>query len=341
MARAYWKLPTRRWLLATRASTAPGSSGLAAHRPPGRHHGQRAGGRDAEGVHRLADDVLAQHRADRGQAVAAARERRAPGALEVQVAEAAVGVDELAEQQRAAVAEPRGRSRRTGARRRPAPPGVAPSGTAVPTSSRTPVGAAQPGGVEAELGGQRLVEHEQPRVGGLLGLPGDGQLRQLAGEAVAEGDGRMPVRRSRSRGYGRRRAGRSGREPDAGEPFSRVSASPGDMGQVLAELAGMHPWWPLVEPSPRWVRVRLGDELIADSRRALLHVQYGPSELPRSFLPTYYVPRDDVTPGVLVDEEDDGARAHDLVGAGRRAAGRAGRLDAPAILRSPSPRSRA
>ncbi len=78
------------------------------------------------------------------------------------------------------------------------------------------------------------------------------------------------------------------------------------MGQVLAELAGMRPWWPQVEPSPRWVRVRLGDELVADSRRALLHVQYGPSELPRSFLPTYYVPRDDVTPGVLVDEEQDG-----------------------------------
>jgi uncharacterized protein (DUF427 family) len=80
-----------------------------------------------------------------------------------------------------------------------------------------------------------------------------------------------------------------------------------DTGQVLAQLAGMRPWWPLVEPSPRWVRVRLGDELIADSRRALLHVQYGPCELPRAFLPTYYVPRDDVTPGVLVNEERDGS----------------------------------
>jgi uncharacterized protein (DUF427 family) len=79
------------------------------------------------------------------------------------------------------------------------------------------------------------------------------------------------------------------------------------MGQALAALAGMRPWWPLVEPSPRWIRVRLGDELVADSRRALLHVQYGPSELPCTFLPTYYLPPEDVRPGVLVGQEEDGA----------------------------------
>ena len=49
-----------------------------------------------------------------------------------------------------------------------------------------PVGAPQPAGFEAELGGERLVEHEQTRVGGGLGLPADGQLRQLAGEAVVQ-----------------------------------------------------------------------------------------------------------------------------------------------------------
>jgi uncharacterized protein (DUF427 family) len=75
------------------------------------------------------------------------------------------------------------------------------------------------------------------------------------------------------------------------------------MGDRLAALAG-RPWWPLVEPSPRWIRVRLGGEPVADSRRALLHVQYGPGELPRSFLPTYYLPPDDVQPGVLVQQED-------------------------------------
>jgi MFS family permease len=56
-------------------------------------------------VHRLADQHLAQHRADRGLAVAAARERRAARALEGDVAAPAVAVDHLAEQQRAAVAE--------------------------------------------------------------------------------------------------------------------------------------------------------------------------------------------------------------------------------------------
>src|SRR6516164_4235357 len=74
-----------------------------------------------------------------------------------------------------------------------------------------------------------------------------------------------------------------------------------DVGERLAALAGQRPWWPLVEPTQRWLRVRIGDELVADSRRALLHVQYGPGALPRSFLPTYYVPGDDVMPAVLVD----------------------------------------
>jgi uncharacterized protein (DUF427 family) len=52
--------------------------------------------------------------------------------------------------------------------------------------------------------------------------------------------------------------------------------------------------------------VRIGDELVADSRRAVLHVQYGPGLLPRTFLPTYYVPIDDVVPGRLVDPVEEG-----------------------------------
>ena len=83
-------------------------------------------------------------------------------------------------------------------------------------------------------------------------------------------------------------------------PPSNVPPS-GDVGERLAALAGQRPWWPLAEPTPRWIRVRIGDELIADSRRALLHVQYGRGALPRSFLPTYYVPVDDVLPAALVD----------------------------------------
>ena len=80
-----------------------------------------------------------------------------------------------------------------------------------------------------------------------------------------------------------------------------MSAPPSDMGERLASLAGPRPWWPSVEPSSRWVRVRLGDELVADSRRAMLFVQYGPDVLPPTFLPTYFFPADDVVPGTLVD----------------------------------------
>jgi uncharacterized protein (DUF427 family) len=54
---------------------------------------------------------------------------------------------------------------------------------------------------------------------------------------------------------------------------------------------------PFVQPTPRRTRVRLGHELVADSSRAQLLVQYGPAGLP-----TYYLPIEDVTPGVLVDE---------------------------------------
>jgi uncharacterized protein (DUF427 family) len=78
-----------------------------------------------------------------------------------------------------------------------------------------------------------------------------------------------------------------------------------EAGAALTELAGTGKWWPLVEPTPRWIRVRLDGEPVADSRRALLHVQYGPGDLPLSFLPTYYVPSDDVQPGVLTDREED------------------------------------
>jgi uncharacterized protein (DUF427 family) len=91
-------------------------------------------------------------------------------------------------------------------------------------------------------------------------------------------------------------------------------------GGQLAADAGTRPWWPLVEPSPRWIRVRLDGELVADSRRALLHVQYGPAGLPRSFLPTYYVPSDDLQPGVLVDrhEDDSGLTTWTVRAGGRR-----------------------
>jgi uncharacterized protein (DUF427 family) len=57
-----------------------------------------------------------------------------------------------------------------------------------------------------------------------------------------------------------------------------------------------------VEPTARRIRVRLGDRLVADSTRALLLIQYGPGGLP-----TYFVPRDDVTAGALAAEKQDSA----------------------------------
>jgi uncharacterized protein (DUF427 family) len=103
-----------------------------------------------------------------------------------------------------------------------------------------------------------------------------------------------------------------------------MSAPPSDMGERLAALAGLRPWWPLAEPSKRWIRVRLGPELVADSRRALLLVQYGPGVLPRSFLPTYFVPADDVVPGTLVDPvEEDGLTVWAVQAGGRRLEGAA------------------
>ncbi|HET6532070.1 MAG TPA: DUF427 domain-containing protein [Actinoplanes sp.] len=57
---------------------------------------------------------------------------------------------------------------------------------------------------------------------------------------------------------------------------------------------------PLVEPTARRIRVRLGGRIVADSERALLLIQFGGKD----YLPTYYLPMDDVRPGVLVDERD-------------------------------------
>src|SRR3954452_3198533 len=109
-----------------------------------------------------------------------------------------------------------------------------------------------------------------------------------------------------------------------------MSAPPSDMGERLAALAGRRPWWPLAEPSKRWIRVRLGPELVADSRRALLLVQYGPGVLPRSFLPTYFVPADDVVPGTLVDPvEEDGLTVWAVQAGGRRLEGAAWMHRAP------------
>jgi len=55
---------------------------------------------------------------------------------------------------------------------------------------------------------------------------------------------------------------------------------------------------PAVEPTARWIRVKLGGEVVADSRRALLLRQYG-----RAGMPSYYFPQPDVRMDLLGESE--------------------------------------
>lgn len=54
-----------------------------------------------------------------------------------------------------------------------------------------------------------------------------------------------------------------------------------------------------VEPTPRWVRVRVRGEVVADSRNALLLLDYGPN-----ILPTYFFSPDDVRMDLLGGSEE-------------------------------------
>ena len=78
---------------------------LAIDRLARRHHGQAPRGRNAERVHRLADDVFPQHRPERGAPVTPAREPRLPRPFQLDVQAIAGRRDLLAEQDRTAVAE--------------------------------------------------------------------------------------------------------------------------------------------------------------------------------------------------------------------------------------------
>ena len=68
-------------------------------------------------------------------------------------------------------------------------------------------------------------------------------------------------------------------------------------------MVSFQPPPPFVEPTGRRIRVRLGDEIVAQSDRAQLLVQYGPGGLP-----TYYLPETDVADGALIDEEAAGGQ---------------------------------
>ena len=153
-----------------------GHGTLAEHVLAGGHRRKCPRGRHAHRVHRFADQVFAQHRADGGAAVAVARERSGPGALELQVAALAAAVDQFTQQDGAAVAKLRhevaelvagvGHRQRQRAR-------------------RNDVAGEHSGGVGAagktQLGGQGVVERQQVRRlhrRGIHALPElSGQLR--------------------------------------------------------------------------------------------------------------------------------------------------------------------
>ena len=78
---------------------------VAHHFFAGRHQRQRARRRHAKVVHRLAAQELADRRAQHGATVGATRIRRRAGPLQLQFVAASAGVDRLAEEDCAAVAE--------------------------------------------------------------------------------------------------------------------------------------------------------------------------------------------------------------------------------------------
>jgi uncharacterized protein (DUF427 family) len=78
---------------------------------------------------------------------------------------------------------------------------------------------------------------------------------------------------------------------------------------------------PRVEPTPRRVRVRARDTVLADSRRALLLVRYGPG-----LLPTYVLPEADVRTELLRPGDDGAFDA--MLANGTVVAGAAQRMDA-------------
>ena len=98
------------------------------------------------------------------------------------------------------------------------------------------------------------------------------------------------------------------------------------MTAVKVTMAAFKPPAPFVEPSPRRIRVRLGDELVADTTRAQLLVRYGAGGLP-----TYFLPEDDVRPDVLVDEATGGKgqRTWSVSAGHKRAAGAAWTYEDP------------
>jgi len=135
---------------------------LAVHRLPRRHHGQAPGGRNAERMHRLADDVFPQHGPERGPPITATGERRLPCPFQLNVQAIAGRRDLLAEQDRAAVAESGEVAELvTGIRLTDR---STPFGQGIAGEDRGPVGTIERLRLESKHGRQGPVERDQARL---------------------------------------------------------------------------------------------------------------------------------------------------------------------------------
>ena len=182
---AYWKVPTRMWLAATRVSTAPGSNVSRATALAGRHHGERAA---SSGCRARASPRRSRTRAASGRR-RPCRRRRARTACGPSPSGAGRAGARGRRPPRRAAGRGRRRaaasSRRTGGRRRPAPPATRPRASRCRRAPpRRPGAGARR--VDAELARPGLVEREQPRLGRGRGLPGLVQPLELADERVVE-----------------------------------------------------------------------------------------------------------------------------------------------------------
>ena len=135
---------------------------LAIDRLAGLRHGQAPRRRNAERVHRLADDVFPEHRPERGAPVAAAGETRLPGSFELDVQAIAGWRDLFAKQDRSAIAEGREVAELVaGVRLRDWSRAF---GHGIAGEYRSAVGTGERLRLESEHGRERLVERNEPRL---------------------------------------------------------------------------------------------------------------------------------------------------------------------------------
>ena len=135
---------------------------LAPYAFAGGHSGQRSRGGNSERGHGFANNVFAEYGAEGGFAIAAARERRAPGALQLQIVTRAIRVDDFTKKKSAAVTELGYESTELvagiGLRNR-----LGTLGNRVAREHRDSVSRLQPAGVDGELCRESEVEADELR----------------------------------------------------------------------------------------------------------------------------------------------------------------------------------